>query len=306
MLDQFEWRDAQEGDGGAWDAQAWYGGDYNKLWVKTEGERIDGVTRDASADILFDRVVTPWWSAQGGIRQDFGKGPARTWLALGLQGLTTYWFDAEATFYVGEEGRTAARLKADYDLLITQRLILQPYSEINLYSKADPDRQLGSGLSDLELSLRLRYEVRRELAPYVGGGVVPQIRRNGRPGAGRGAKEVMQCSSSQGCTSGSKMALQTRRLKMMKTTRILAGLVLSLAATVALAHAHLKKAVPADGAVVSTAPANVVLSFSEPAHLTACWIQKGDGPKQKVTGCPRRRHLTSPFLCRSSSREAMC
>ena len=72
----------------------------------------------------------------------------------------------------------------------------------------------------------------------------------------------------------------------MQCTRIIAGLVLSLAATVALAHAHLKKAVPADGAVISTAPANVVLSFSEPAHLTACWIQKGDGPKQKVTGLP--------------------
>src|ERR1700678_2507237 len=96
----------------------------------------------------------------------------------------------------------------------------------------------------------------------------------------------MKCSSSRVCTSGSKMAHSIRRLKTMKSTRIMAGLVLSLAATVALAHAHLKKAVPADGAVVSTAPATVVLSFSEPAHLTACWIQKGDGPKQKVTGLP--------------------
>ena len=170
MLDQFEWRDAQEGAAGAWDAQGWYGGDYNKLWVKTEGERIDGITRDASVDVLFDRVVARWWDAQAGVRQDFGKGPARTWLALGLQGLAPYWLDVEATFYVGEEGRIAARLKADYDLLLTQRLILQPYGEVNLYGKSDPERQLGSGLSDLELSLRLRFEARREFAPYVGVG----------------------------------------------------------------------------------------------------------------------------------------
>jgi copper resistance protein B len=170
MLDQFEWRDAQEGAAGAWDAQGWYGGDYNKLWIKTEGERVGGLTHNASVDVLFDRVVGRWWDAQGGIRQDFGRGPARTWAALGLQGLAPYWLDAEATFYVGEEGRTAVRLKADYDLLLTQRLILQPYGEVNIYGKSDAEREVGSGLSDLELSLRLRYEVRRELAPYLGVG----------------------------------------------------------------------------------------------------------------------------------------
>jgi copper resistance protein B len=212
MLDQFEWRDAQEGAAGAWDAQGWYGGDYNKLWVKTEGEApptgaerppgvAGGVTAprtvqqvglEASIDVLFDRVVGRWWDAQAGVRQDFGKGPGRTWLALGLQGLAPYWLDVEATFYASEEGRTAARLKADYDLLLTQRLILQPYGEVNLYAKSDPERQLGSGLSDLELSLRLRYEVRRELAPYVG---VGWFRRFGETAelarlAGEGSDEV--------------------------------------------------------------------------------------------------------------------
>jgi copper resistance protein B len=170
MIDQLEWRDAQEGAEGAWDAQGWYGGDYNKLWVKTEGARIDGNTLDASVEVLADRVIARWWDAQAGIRQDFGRGPARTWAALGLQGLAPYWLDAEVTFYVGDEGRTAARLKGDYDLLLTQRLILQPYGEVNLYGKADPQRLVGSGLSDLELSLRLRYEVRREFAPYLGVG----------------------------------------------------------------------------------------------------------------------------------------
>jgi copper resistance protein B len=170
MIDQLEWRNAHEGSAGTWDVQGWYGGDYNKLWVKTEGERISGMTFDSSADVLFDRVIARWWDVQAGLRQDFGKGPARTWAALGVQGLAPYWLDIEATLYVGDEGRTAARLKADYDLLLTQRLILQPYGEANLYGKSDPGRQLGSGLSDLELGLRLRYEVRRELAPYLGVG----------------------------------------------------------------------------------------------------------------------------------------
>jgi len=188
MLEQLEWRGAQDGGAGAWDAEGWYGGDYNKLWIKTEGRAACGARRpwmvgrrvdpgtvpracpDTSSEVLFDRVIARWWDAQAGIRQDFGKGPARTWFALGAQGLAPYWLDIEATLYVGDEGRTAARVKADYDLLLTQRLILQPYAEANLYGKADPRRQIGSGLSDMELSLRLRYEVRRELAPYLGVG----------------------------------------------------------------------------------------------------------------------------------------
>lgn len=188
MLDQFEWRDAQEGGAGAWDAQGWYGGDYNKLWVKTEGERLGGITHDASADVLFDHVIGRWWDAQVGVRQDFGRGPARTWLAMGVQGLAPYWIDVEATLYVGDEGRVAARLKADYDLLITQRLILQPYGEANFYSKSDPRREVGDGLSDLELSLRLRYEIRRQVAPYLG---IAWFKRFGdAAGAGEGSSEV--------------------------------------------------------------------------------------------------------------------
>lgn len=192
MLDQLEWRDAQQGSAGAWDAEGWYGGDYGKLWVKTEGERLGGVTRNATADLLFDRVIARWWDVQAGLRQDFGKGPARTWAALGVQGLAPYWLDLEATLYVGDEGRVAARLKASYDLLLTQRLILQPYGEANLYSKADPGRQLGSGLTDLELSLRLRYEVRRELAPYVGVGWFKRFGSTGElaRAAGEGSDEA--------------------------------------------------------------------------------------------------------------------
>jgi len=168
LFDQLEWRNTAAGNAAVWDAEGWYGGDNDKVWLRSEGERAGGTTQNARADVLWDHTVARWWSLQAGGREDVGGGPARTWAAVGVQGLAPYWFDTEATFYVGEEGRTAVRLKTEYDLLLTQRLILQPEAEANLYGKADPARQLGSGLSDLEIGLRLRYEVRREFAPYVG------------------------------------------------------------------------------------------------------------------------------------------
>jgi copper resistance protein B len=168
QLDQFEWRNTQEGNAVVWEAQAWYGNDYNKLWVKSEGERVAGTTQGARADVLWDHLLGRWWNLQAGARQDFGTGPSRTWGAVGVQGLAPYWIDVEATFYVGEQGRTALRFKTEYDLLLTQRLILQPEAEIELYGKSDPARQIGSGLSDLDVGFRLRYEIRREVAPYAG------------------------------------------------------------------------------------------------------------------------------------------
>ena len=168
LFDQLEWRNTAEGNAFAWDAEGWYGGDTNKVRVRSEGERVGGTTQGARADLLWDHVFARWWSVQAGGRQDFGTGPGRTWAAIGVEGLAPYWFNTEATFYVGEQGRTAVRLKAEYELLFTQRLILQPEAEANLYGTADSARRLGSGLSDLEIGLRLRYEIRREFAPYIG------------------------------------------------------------------------------------------------------------------------------------------
>jgi copper resistance protein B len=186
LLDQLEWRHSSGHDAGVWDAQGWYGGDYDKLWLKTEGEHAGGQTEGARVELLWDRIVTRWWSVQAGAREDLGGGPPRAWAALGVQGLAPYWFDVEATLYAGESGRTAARLKTEYDLLLTQRLILQPQIELNFYGKPDPARRLGSGLSDLDAGIRLRYELRRELAPYVGvtwrelyGGTADQARAAG-------------------------------------------------------------------------------------------------------------------------------
>jgi len=186
LFDQLEWRNTAEGNAAVWEAEGWYGSDNNKVWLRSQGERVGGRTQNARADLLWDHTFARWWSVQAGGRQDFGAGPGRTWAAIGVQGLAPYWFNTEATFYVSGEGRTAARLRTEYELLFTQRLILQPEAEANLYGKSDPARQLGSGLSDLEIGLRLRYEVRREFAPYIGvvwarqfGGTADRVRQSG-------------------------------------------------------------------------------------------------------------------------------
>ena len=167
LLDQVEWQRTNGHDVLAWDAQAWYGGDYHKLWMKTEGERAGG-ERAGNAELLWDRVVARWWDIQVGARHDFGSGPARTWAAVGVQGLAPQWFEIEATLYVGEQGRSAARFVGEYELLLTQRWVLQPKVELNWYGRQDPANGIGSGFSAAEAGLRLRYEIRREFAPYAG------------------------------------------------------------------------------------------------------------------------------------------
>ena len=118
--------------------------------------------------MLWDRIVTRWWSLQGGVRYDLGAGPGKGWAALGVQGLAPYWINVEATLYIGTAGSVATRFKAETDLRFTQRLILQPELELNAYARPDRARQQGAGLSPLDAGLRLRYEIRRELAPYLG------------------------------------------------------------------------------------------------------------------------------------------
>jgi copper resistance protein B len=169
MFDRLEYRDATRGDDNtAWNAEGWWGDDLNKLWLKTEGEHARDGTRDASADLLWSYAASTFWDWQLGARHDFGQGPSREWAAVGVQGLSPYWFELAATLYAGPQGRTAARLEADYDLLFTQRLILSPNIELNFYGKDDPQRDIHSGLAEAEAGLRLRYEFSRRFAPYIG------------------------------------------------------------------------------------------------------------------------------------------
>ncbi len=168
LINQLEWQGG-EGEGALnWDIKGWVGGDIDRLWLRSEGERSAGRTESAEVQALWGHAISPWWDLVGGVRQDFKPGDGQTWAAFGAQGMALYNFEAEATAFVGEAGRTAARLEGDYDFLLTNRLILQPTAELNFYGRSDPQRGVGSGLSDSELGLRLRYEVRREFAPYVG------------------------------------------------------------------------------------------------------------------------------------------
>jgi copper resistance protein B len=150
-----------------WDGQFWIGRDLNKLWIKSEGDRLNGST-DAKIEAFWSHTISPFWDLQLGARRDFGTGPKRNWAAFGVQGVAPYGIETEITGYVGGSGRTALALKAEYDLLLTQRLILTPEIEASLNGKNDEERGVGSGLSDASFSLRLRYEVTREFAPYVG------------------------------------------------------------------------------------------------------------------------------------------
>ncbi|WP_137973121.1 copper resistance protein B [Pseudomonas sp. F(2018)] len=168
LLDQLEYQDADEGSTLAWDASGWVGGDINRVWFRSEGERTNGVTEDAELQLLYGRSIGPWWDVVAGVRQDFKPESPQTWAAFGVQGMALYAFEAEATAFVGENGQTAARLEGDYDILLTNRLILQPTAEVNFYGKNDPERGVGSGLANTELGLRLRYEIVRQFAPYIG------------------------------------------------------------------------------------------------------------------------------------------
>lgn len=168
LVDQFEWQGGDGRPGLTWDTTGWIGRDVNRFWFRTEGASEDGRLDHGEVHLLYGRAIARWWEVVGGVRQDARPGPAQTWAAVGLQGLAPYWFEVEATAYVGAGGRTQFRFESEYDLLLSERLVLQPLLEVNLHGKADPERGVGAGLSDAEFGLRLRFEVRRELAPYVG------------------------------------------------------------------------------------------------------------------------------------------
>ena len=152
-----------------WDGQGWIGTDYDKLWVKSEGTlQSNGTLDDGQQQFLYSHAVTTYFDLQGGLRSDLDSRPTRNWAAFGIQGLAPYFFDLEVTGFVSGEGHLASKLEASYDLLLTQRLILQPQIELNVYSKSDPARQVGAGFSDIDTGLRLRYEFSRTFAPYLG------------------------------------------------------------------------------------------------------------------------------------------
>jgi len=168
LANRFEHVHTKNRNSAAYEVQGWFGKDYDRLVIKAEGDHANGRIQDARTEILWGHAIASFWDAQAGARHDSGTGPDRSWLAVGVQGLAPYWFEVDATAYLGENSRTALRLGAEYELLLTQRLIAQSHAEVNAYGKDDAARDIGSGLSDGAVGLRVRYEITRQFAPYLG------------------------------------------------------------------------------------------------------------------------------------------
>jgi copper resistance protein B len=168
MVNQLEFQDADGSSPLIWDAEAWVGKDLHKLWLKSDGEYTNGAVKETELQALYSRAIAPFWDAQLGWRRDIRPRPSRDWLTIGVKGLAPYYFDVDAAVFIGDNGRAAARLQVEYDIMFSQRLILVPEIEVNIYTKNDPETSTGSGLANIETGLRLRYEIRREFAPYIG------------------------------------------------------------------------------------------------------------------------------------------
>ena len=169
MLDRLEY--SPKGSGGSyhWQGEGWIGGDINRLAVRSEGEgNADEGVEDAEVQLLYTRALDPWWNVVAGVRHDIRPEPQRTYATVGIEGLAPYWFDVEGQVFLSTKADVHFRLEASYDQRITQRLILQPAAEVNFAAQDVPEIGIGSGISNVELGLRLRYEFAREFAPYVG------------------------------------------------------------------------------------------------------------------------------------------
>lgn len=168
LLDRLEFFDADGHGAAAWEASAWIGNDLDRLWLRSEGERVAGDTEVGDLEVLYGRSIARWWDVVAGLRHDFGEGPTRDFAAFGVIGMTPYKFEVEATAYLGERGQTALRMEAEYDTLLTNRLVLQWQLEAELHGQDDAPLGIGSGLGTVEAGLRLRFEITRRFAPYIG------------------------------------------------------------------------------------------------------------------------------------------
>jgi copper resistance protein B len=173
-VDRFEYAFGEDEDALVWDVQGWYGGDYHRLWVETEGEDAvaGGDGGEVEAQLLYSRLIAPFWDLQAGMgyQRLYGPGPDhdRAFAVLGLEGLAPYWFEVNPELRLSEDGDISAHLEAEYELLLTQRLVLQPRLETAVAAQEVEQLGVGQGFNYVEAGLRLRYEIKRELAPYIG------------------------------------------------------------------------------------------------------------------------------------------
>ena len=167
LLSEFEGRFGAD-DSFRWEGEGWVGGDFNRLWVMSEGEVTHGRLEDGQQELYWSHPISTYFDAQLGGRYDLDSAPGRGWGAFGIEGFAPYYFTVGAHAYVGDQGRVAFKFEGSNEIRFTQRLILEPQAELNIYSQDDPARAIGAGPSDLDAGLRLRYEISRKLAPYLG------------------------------------------------------------------------------------------------------------------------------------------
>lgn len=168
LVNRLEHGDGRHGTGQSWEASGWIGGDLNRLWLRSEGERSAGRTDASDLEVLYGRSISPWWDLLAGVKQDFRPADSRSWAAFGIQGLAPYKFETSATLYFGSGGQVMASAEVEYDVLLSNRLILQPLLEATVAARDEPRQGIGKGLNKVEAGLRLRYEISRRFAPYVG------------------------------------------------------------------------------------------------------------------------------------------
>jgi len=168
MIDQFETRVTDGDDPLVLEGQAWFGKDLNKFWLKVEAEQVGGETEELEIQALYSRAIAPFWDFQVGLRKDINPKPEKEFVVVGFQGLAPYFYEIDSALFIGDAGNVRIRLEAEYEILFTQKIILTPEIEVNFSSKDDVELGIGSGLSNSQIGLRLRYEFKREFAPYVG------------------------------------------------------------------------------------------------------------------------------------------
>lgn len=170
LADRFEFQTGEGEPAMIFEGQGWWGGDRNKLLIKSELEYSfeEDAFEEAELQALWSRAITRYFDFQAGVRHDFSPDPSRTYAVLGLQGLAPYWFEVDASLFVSDKGDVSARFEAEYELMITQRLVLQPSAEADVSFQTVDALEIGSGLSTFELGARLRYEIKREFSPYIG------------------------------------------------------------------------------------------------------------------------------------------
>ena len=166
--DQFELRDGDEEEAAVFEGHFWAGKDLDKLWIKAEIEATEDETESAEWQLLYSRAIDANWDLQVGLRADVEPEPERNWLAFGFYGVAPYWFEVDSALFVEEDGQVNLRFEAEYEMMLTQKWVLAPEIELNWYSDDDDDLAIAAGFAEVEAGIRLRYEITRHIAPYVG------------------------------------------------------------------------------------------------------------------------------------------